>query len=432
MSGRLIIDVTQLVRWKGKPTGIPRVMSELSKRLDYHENTIFVVWDTLEQLFTVIDLSAMLNAKDEQQSAGPTVKEEVRGYVMQKKIINAVKKVRSESVAVRKLSQIPVKIAKKAVSMKKLKNVPIEWSQKTDEYIPEQNDTMVVFWGEWADPTYRQALITLNAQNVKLVQFAYDMLPIVTPQFSGHSTQSLTDYIFQIYPLCSKLIAISEHTKKDVAQWLKKIKKHVPPIEVVRLGDDFNFVSSKKPKDVNRVSSKFIICVGTIEARKNHTLLYYVYKRALEKNIDLPDLAIVGRRGWQTDDIYNLIQNDPGINKKIHFFENRGDDELSWLYENCLFSVYPSFYEGWGLPIAESISRGVPCASSNTSSMQEVAGSLVRYFSPNSVDECLDAIVSLLKPAELKKARSQTKKYKITTWDKTYQQVCKILEIRGN
>lgn len=126
-------------------------------------------------------------------------------------------------------------------------------------------------------------------------------------------------------------------------KWVKKIKKHVPPIEVVRLGDDFNFVSSKKPKDVNRVSSKFIICVGTIEARKNHTLLYYVYKRALEKNIDLPDLAIVGRRGWQTDDIYNLIQNDPGINKKIHFFENRGDDELSWLYENCLFSVYPAF-----------------------------------------------------------------------------------------
>lgn len=432
MNKRLVVDVTQLVRWKGKPTGIPRVMSELSTRLEQHEDTIFVVWDTLEQLFSVIDLSDMLQAKDEQVSADSSSVQESHGYDIQKKLIHAVKKARAESVAVRKLSQIPVKIAKKAVSIKKLKNAPIEWSQKTNEYTPEQKDTMVVFWGEWADPTYRQALVRLHGQNVKLVQFAYDMLPIVTPQFSGHSTQSLTDYIFQIYPLCDKLIAISEHTKKDVAQWLKKIKKRVPPIEVIRLGDDFNFVASKKPKDVARINSKFIICVGTIEARKNHTLLYYVYKRALEKGIELPDLAIVGRRGWQTDDIYNLIQNDPDINKKIHFFENRGDDELSWLYENCLFSVYPSFYEGWGLPIAESVSRGVPCASSNTSSMQEVAGSLVLYFSPNSVDECLDAMTILLKPTELKRARTQTKKYKITTWDQTYQQVCKILEIKGN
>lgn len=112
--------------------------------------------------------------KTSSRARAPLLKEEVRGYVMQKKIINAVKKVRSESVAVRKLSQIPVKIAKKAVSMKKLKNVPIELFGKNRRVYSRAKRYNGGVLGEWADPTYRQALITLNAQNVKLVQFAYE------------------------------------------------------------------------------------------------------------------------------------------------------------------------------------------------------------------------------------------------------------------
>ena len=150
---------------------------------------------------------------------------------------------------------------------------------------------------------------------------------------------------------------------------------------------------------------------------------------------------------YECDDPDNQIDYNKifGI-RKFGLDQFKNGAYLVWAYAPVVNKpdtiLYDKIRIGWylhdssggfeGMPIAESISRGVPCASSNTSSMQEVAGSLVRYFSPNSVDECLDAIVSLLKPAELKKARSQTKKYKITTWDKTYQQVCKILEIRGN
>lgn len=430
MNKRLVMDVTQLVSWKGRPTGIPRVMAELSQRFECHEDTIFVVWDTLEQLFTVIDFPDMMRQKNAQSTVSE-VSEPSQAHQMQKRVFSAVKKIRADSVVIRKVSQLPVKVAKKVATLKKLENTPVQWSQKIDAYIPEAGDTMVVFWGDWADPTYRQTLVSLHSKEVSLVQFAYDMLPIVTPQFSGHSTQSLTDYSLEIYPLCTKLLAISEHTKKDVAAWLKKNKKRIPPIEVIRLGDDFNFATSKRPKQADVLKKdEYIICVGTIEARKNHMLLYYAYKRALERSISLPELVIIGRRGWQTDDVHNLISNDPEINQKIHFFENCGDEELSWLYEHCLFSVYPSFYEGWGLPIAESVARHVPCVCSNTSSMPEVAGSLVGYFSPNSVDECLEAMQTLLSPVELKRAKAKTKKYNVTSWDTTYQQVCAILSVK--
>jgi len=96
------------------------------------------------------------------------------------------------------------------------------------------------------------------------------------------------------------------------------------------------------------------------------------------------------------------------------------------LYDHSLFTVYPSNYEGWGLPIAESVARGIPCIASNTSSMPEIAGDIISYFSPNSTDECLQRVVELLDDDYRDKARHRLAQYKLTSWDDTFQQVEKI------
>jgi len=131
----------------------------------------------------------------------------------------------------------------------------------------------------------------------------------------------------------------------------------------------------------------------------------------------------VGRRGWKTDDIIDIMKSDPDVSDDIVFMQDASDEELSWFYRNCMFTVYPSFYEGWGLPIAESIAYGKPCISSGTSSMPEVAGALIDYFSPLSTDECLNAITKLLSKKELDSAKKRINRYKITSWDDTYDQV---------
>ncbi len=167
--------------------------------------------------------------------------------------------------------------------------------------------------------------------------------------------------------------------------------------------------------------------MGTIEARKNHTLLYYTYKLAKDRGITLPKLVVVGRPGWKADNIYDIMTSDPDINEQLIILQDICDNELSWLYENCLFSIYPSFYEGWGLPIAESIARKVPCICSNTSSMPEIAGNLVDYFSPLSADECLAAIVRLLDKEQLRKAKERVALYKPTSWDQSFATVNAII-----
>jgi glycosyltransferase involved in cell wall biosynthesis len=415
----LYIDISQLVFWQGKLTGIPRVMNELTIRYASSEGTIchFVVWEHGSRSFYEIDVHASLETRGKRVHYAPRKDHEVG---MRKHYIVAEAAIGHQAGRVlRRLQTYHIR------GTQKILNLIYARTRKKVSITP--SDTLFVLWGEWADKNYIAKLTQLREQGTSLIQIMYDVLPLVAPQYSGHSTKSMDMYNRAILPLCNLVLVISECTKRDLVQWLTDVKLKVPPIEVFRLGDDFQMTAPQRPKGAFAQSGlkgeDYILCVGTVEARKNHTLLYYVYKLAAQRDVELPKLVVVGRRGWLTDNIYDMITLDPQTRDKIVFLTNASDDELSWLYEHCLFSIYPSFYEGWGLPVAESIAHGVPVITSNTSSIPEIAGDIINYFSPTSTDECLAAITSLLSPAERERARKKLSKYQPTTWEQTFKQV---------
>lgn len=376
---KIIVDITELANWEGEPTGVPRVMNELCIRFKRHKEMVkFARWDS--------DRNTLMEV--------------------------------TEKASLKVFNKVPNKI--RGLFKNKIEK----------EVILQKNDTLLIM-ADWHsnDVGFVNYLLNNHKNGILIIQVVYDLLPIITPQYSGHGTEYVTRYSKAIYPLCASIIAISENTKKDIIGWLNANKLKVPPIEVIRLGDDFDNVKSLKPKDFNKTFMKdYILCVGTIEARKNHMLLYYVYKLAASKKIKLPNLIIVGRVGWHSEAIHEMLTKDPEIRDSIMIMENVNDNELSWLYENSLFSIYPSFYEGWGLPIAESIMRGKTCLSSITSSMPEVAGNLIEYFNPFSTEECLNAILKLARPEFLEKANSRIASYKTTSWDDTFMSVKAIIE----
>jgi glycosyltransferase involved in cell wall biosynthesis len=161
-----------------------------------------------------------------------------------------------------------------------------------------------------------------------------------------------------------------------------------------------------------------------VEIRKNHTLLYYAAQLARERGVDLPPIVLVGKMGWLAGDIQHIMQHDTYAKEKILVLGGVPDTQLEWLYRNCGFTIYPSFYEGWGLPIAESLCYGKPCLSSNTSSMPEVGGNLVDYFSPYDPAGCLDQIVRYLDKGVLRqKAQAIQTSYRLRTWDDAFADV---------
>jgi len=299
-------------------------------------------------------------------------------------------------------------------------------------YHPANGDKLFIPWGEWWDQNWLNLIASCKESGVDIYPVSHDILPMVVPQFSGNSS-SLAEFVSQIFPLSTRVLAVSESSKNDVTAWMKERKLKVPPIDVFRLGEDFTIknvkLDTKKMEQKYGISNgKYLIFVSTIEPRKNHQLLYYTYKLAKSRGITLPKIIIVGRVGHDVELLIKTIREDHDTTDVISIQNNVDDNDLHWLYQHSMFAVMPSFYEGWGMSVLESITRGKPVVCSATSSLLEMPMDCVMFFNPASSDECLNAIIEMSKPATLKKYTANTANYKPHSWDASYQQVLAILD----
>ncbi len=130
------------------------------------------------------------------------------------------------------------------------------------------------------------------------------------------------------------------------------------------------------------------------------------------------------------DETYWLLRKDSTIENKIIILENTSDEQLAWLYQYSLFTVMPSIYEGWGLPVAESLNYGKVCISSNTSSMPEIASSeIVTFVSPYNTELWLETIVSHNNPQFLDKRQKDIKRhYKQHSWEDTFKELQQLID----
>ena len=171
----------------------------------------------------------------------------------------------------------------------------------------------------------------------------------------------------------------------------------------------------------------YALCVSTIEVRKNHRTLYHAWDECIRsKRVDSERdrLVFLGRRGWGVDDLLREIENNPATRGTIIIIDNADDNVLDAVYRNCAFAVLPSYYEGYGLPLAEALRYCVPCLTSDRGSLSEVGGNLVLRLDPNDTPGWAREISRLLRsPDELvgwtERIRTQ---HVPMTWDRSAQQ----------
>jgi glycosyltransferase involved in cell wall biosynthesis len=214
------------------------------------------------------------------------------------------------------------------------------------------------------------------------------------------------------------ILAVSNNTALDVRRFAAEEGFAPPAINVIRLADTL------RPRSVDEPATprEFVLYVSTIEVRKNHVLLYHVWRRLSAKYGNrLPRLICVGRKGWLADELIYCIQNDPLTRDGILVNSDVSDTELGWLYRNCLLTVYPSHYEGWGLPVSESLASGKYCIASSTSSLPEAGGKWSDYCDPVDTlgwERLVERAIFDRAYRELRESEIQ-RSYRVVTWSET-------------
>ena len=151
----------------------------------------------------------------------------------------------------------------------------------------------------------------------------------------------------------------------------------------------------------------YVLFVSTIEIRKNHRLLVRIWRRLLDRHgaDAVPNLIFAGQVGWMVDDLLTDLAASDYLGGKIMLMPGLSEAELRQAYRSCLFTVFPSLCEGWGLPVAESLVHGKFCVASNRTSIPEVGGDLIDYFDPTNDDDALGKIERALFDSGYRAAR---------------------------
>ncbi len=337
---KLVFDITTLAHHQGRITGISRVESKLAEEFEaLGEDLAFICWNDSLQKFI----------------------------------------------------EVPSRYARFGHAAKFCKH--ISQSSDIEAVILPEDCTVVVPGSAWMQNSrYVRGLEDLKSRcNCSLYSIIYDLVPFKFPfWFDKHYAPVFRDNFFRLASFSDHILTDSESCAADVRTVLNAESLPVPSITPIRLGDpkliaDHGISAEELPRAIRQSfeGKKFVLSVGAIHARKNYEMLYRVWARFADEGIhsDL-HLVIIGGVAWNGQVLSSQISSDSRVAGNIHILSGIEDDDLGWFYENCLFTAFPSHYEGWGLPVAESLVHGKLCLATSSSSVTEIAPQVVEHIDP--------------------------------------------------
>lgn len=278
----------------------------------------------------------------------------------------------------------------------------------------------------WHVPHKRDWLYkTMKSNNVRIISYVYDLVPIILPEFAHSDTvKNFKVYIDAVCKYSDIVFTDSRSTEKDFIKYARRKTKRSIPTVVTGLGADLSKASragtvSTEIRALRK--TKFILFVGTVEARKDQELLLRAFNK-LSSSYPRLNLVYVGKPGWNNDKFIAELKTTAADNGRIHWFEFVSDTELRKLYKECYMTVYTSHYEGYGLPVIESLSYSKPVITSDNSSIYEAGLDFADYTNFESEQELADQLSLYLSNRKIYRAKCQyiKKNFRPLSWEVVY------------
>jgi glycosyltransferase involved in cell wall biosynthesis len=280
---------------------------------------------------------------------------------------------------------------------------------------------------------YNQITPFVFNRKIKKVLTVHDLTPILFPEMHTRETNLTWRSSFKfIKNKTNIMICVSESTKTDCVKLLNIPEKR---LRVIPLSADEQYKPLKNKKQIHdelkqeyNIDFPFILFVGTLEKRKNVPTLIKSFYKLKKSKVD-HKLVVVGGKGWKYTKIFDLIE-ELNLKNEVIFTDYVSDEYLVKLYNAADLFVYPSLYEGFGLPPLEAMACGCPVITSNTSSLPEVVGDAGIMIDPNDINSLTESMLKILTNNQLREEMSKKslERAKMFSWKKTAKETWNVYE----
>jgi glycosyltransferase involved in cell wall biosynthesis len=221
----------------------------------------------------------------------------------------------------------------------------------------------------------------LQRERAPFLCMVHDLIPIEYPEYARkNGAAQHRKRIETVAALADGVIVNSVATERSLQPWLDKMERPID-VRVALLG---THAMSEPVAPASPSEPPYFLCVGTIEPRKNHLLLLNLWRQMAETlhSDHIPRLVIVGRRGWENEQIVDMLERCVALQGHVEELNGCSDRQMHALLRGARALLLPSFAEGYGMPVAEALSVGVPVLCSDLPALREAGGGAPDYLDP--------------------------------------------------
>jgi glycosyltransferase involved in cell wall biosynthesis len=453
---RIVFDLTTTAMWSGPPVGIVRVERELGRwGLRHLDRLVPAFFDPGTRGFRALG-RAVANDLIDQRTAIDTlsfVSPARRGKRKTDRIPRPLQPLamwllQSRRMALQTLERMRLahpngraaKIAdtvQRAIMGEKYRAVMVRPDGSRRAYVTTDmilgppieltaRDTLVCAGSGWTHDDIAAIAQAKHRTGFRFVLLCYDIIPLMFPQFYRATDVAIhRDYCHVALPLADLVVFNSNAVAKDVRAYCEANGLALGNTTVSALGADIRpAAAAPAPLPAGLEPDRYALLVSTIEPRKGHRMIYEAWLELLEAGIPQRTrfkLVFAGRIGWLVEDLVAQLRGDPRLAGTLEILTDADDDEIAALYAHAAFCLYPSQYEGYGLPVIEAFFHGKPVLASTGGAVPEVVGDLSPCLDPNDTAAWLDMLRLWIEKPETRAAYVERirSSFRCPTWDRS-------------
>ena len=281
----------------------------------------------------------------------------------------------------------------------------------------------------------RTAYLAALARQPKLerVLFIHDTIPCDFPEYCReHEGAKHLLRLRNAFRFATHLVVNSEYTRQQLEHWRKILGAPEVPVRVIPIGVDEGVLAhARDAAPLFPPKRPYFVVLGTIEPRKNHALLIHLW-RDFANHLpadQIPELILIGRRGWDNETVFRQLDRCESLRDHVREMNGVLDDELWPLLRGAQAMLFPSFVEGWGMPMVEALAMGVPVIGSDIPPFREAGQGVPLLLSPLDGIGWAQAILDFARDSSPERTAQQERltHFHPPTWQQHFERVAEMI-----